>query len=295
MVGGSELARRRRQIGEVREIALSVAGVRTSYGGVVAVDGVSLDVAAGEVVGIIGPNGAGKTSLFDVISGFQPAERGSIFLFGADVTRLSPTHRATLGLQRSFQSVRLFPSLTVRDNIAVALETKLKAKSAALSALWLPPARSAEKVAQQRVDMLIELMGLEQHEDQVMSEISTGTRRVVDIACQLAARPKVLLLDEPSSGLAQTETEALGPIIMRISKDLDCALLIIEHDISLVSSISARLVAMDLGRPIAVGAPDTVLSVPTVRAAYFGGASEDIIHRSGQRRTAPATEEVVQV
>src|SRR5437588_715487 len=140
-----------------RPSALSVSGIRTSYGGVVAVVDLSLQVTAGEVVGIIGPNGAGKTTVFDVISGFQPAERGSVVLFGADVTRLAPSARARLGLQRSFQNVRLFPSLTVRDNIAVALETHLKARSAALAGLWLPNVRRAEARAQQRVDMLIEL------------------------------------------------------------------------------------------------------------------------------------------
>ena len=286
LLGGSEIARRRRELGDAREVALAVSGVRTSYGGVVAVDDVSLSLDEAEVMGVIGPNGAGKTTLFDVISGFQRAERGSISLFGADVTGLSPSARAKLGLQRSFQNVRLFPSLTVRDNIAVALETKLASSSAALAALWLPQARRSEAKAHQRVDMLIELMGLEEHEDKVMSEVSTGTRRIVDIACQLAARPRVLLLDEPSSGLAQTETEALGPIIARISKDLDCAVLIVEHDIPLVSSVSGSLLALDLGRVIAAGAPDDVLSSPLVRDAYFGGASEEVIQRSGQRQPA---------
>jgi branched-chain amino acid transport system ATP-binding protein len=203
---------------------------------------------------------------------------------------MSPPARAALGLQRSFQSVRLFPSLTVRDNVAVALETRIGARSALFAGLWLPNARHAEARAQQRVDMLIELMGLDEHQDRVMGEISTGTRRIVDIACQLAARPKVLLLDEPSSGLAQTETEALGPIIARISKDLDCAVLIIEHDIPLVSAVSARLVAMELGRVIAVGAPGEVIADPLVRAAYFGGASDDVIKRSGQRPAQSALE-----
>jgi branched-chain amino acid transport system ATP-binding protein len=271
---------------------LQATGIRTSYGGVVAVEDVSLEVCAGDVVGIIGPNGAGKTTLFDVLSGFQPAENGSVLLFGADVTGMSASARGALGLQRSFQSVRLFPSLTVRDNIAVALETHLNTRSAALSALWLPNARRAEAKAQQRVDQLIELMELDEHQDKVMSEMSTGMRRIVDIACQLAARPKVLLLDEPSSGLAQTETEALGPIISRISKDLDCAVLVIEHDIPLVTAVSSTLVAMDLGRVIATGTPDEVVSDPVVRNAYFGGASDRVVQRSGQRRKAPAWEVV---
>lgn len=293
VVGGSELARRRRAVEETREIALELSGVRTSYGGVVAVDDVSLDVAAGEIVGVIGPNGAGKTTLFDVISGFQPAERGSVRLLGTEVTGMAPPARAAQGLQRSFQDVRLFPSLTVRDNIAVALETHLQSRSAALSGLRLPVARRAERTAQQRIDMLIELMGLGDHQDKVMAELSTGTRRIIDIACQLAARPKVLLLDEPSSGLAQTETETLGPIIARISKDLDSAILLIEHDIPLVSAVSARLVAMDLGRVIAAGTPENVVNDPLVRQAYFGGASEEVIQRSGQRRM-PVREGAIQ-
>jgi ABC-type branched-subunit amino acid transport system ATPase component/ABC-type branched-subunit amino acid transport system permease subunit len=292
VIGGSELSRRRRDYDATRETALVVNDISTSYGGVVAVDGVNLDVRAGEVVGIIGPNGAGKTTLFDVISGFQRAHAGAILLLGADVTAESATARARLGLQRSFQSVRLFPSLSVRDNIAVAMENHVTTKSAVFAGLWLPNARRSERRVAQRVDMLIELMGLEPHAEKVMAEMSTGTRRIVDIACQLAARPKVLLLDEPSSGLAQTETEELGPVIARISKDLDCAVLVIEHDISLVSSISERLVAMERGRVIATGSATDVLSDPAVRAAYFGGASEEVIHRSGQAAVVPAQEAV---
>ena len=271
VLGGSEVRRRLKAVSDVRPTVLGVNAVRASYGGVLAVQGVDIELLAGEIVGIMGPNGAGKTTLFDVISGFHPASEGSIELVGADVTRLAPHARARLGLMRSFQSVRLFPSLTVRDNIAVALERHLQHKAAPLAALWLPPSRQAERKAQRRVDMLIELLGLKDQVDRTMAELSIGTRRLVDLACQLAARPRVLLLDEPSSGLAQTETEQLGPLISRIAKDLDAGVLIIEHDIALLAAVSDRLIAMDFGRVIASGASQEVLGDQNVRDSYFGG------------------------
>ena len=281
-VGGSgEVRRRLKNLGEVEENVLEVQGVSASYGGVTAVRDVSFSLNAGEIVGVIGPNGAGKTTLFDVISGFHKPDAGSIAVLGNDVTKLAPYARANLGLMRSFQNVRLFPSLTVRDNIAAAMERHVKWKESVFHALWLPNGRHAEAKVQARVDMLIELLGLGAQVDRTMAEISIGTRRIVDIACQLAARPRVLLLDEPSSGLAQVETEQLGPIIARIAKDLDAGILVIEHDIPLVSAIAGRLIALDLGAVIAEGAPAEVLADPRVRGAYFGGASESVIRRSG--------------
>jgi branched-chain amino acid transport system ATP-binding protein len=171
---------------------------------------------------------------------------------------------------RSFQSVRLFPSLSVRDTIAVALETRLKVKSSAFSGLWLPPARAEERRTDERVDGLLELLRLEKVADASIASLSLGTRRMVDLACQLAARPKVLLLDEPASGLAAGETELLGPLVRRISSDLDCAVLIIEHNVQVLASVADRLVAMRDGAVIAQGAPGVVLDAPEVRGAYFG-------------------------
>ena len=241
-----------------------------SYGSVRAVDDVSFDVAPGEVLGIIGPNGAGKTSLFDCLSGLLPATEGVVELAGRDITKLPPHKRAALGLMRSFQSVRLFPSLSVRDCIAVALETRLTVKSPVYAGLWLPPARAQERRVDERVEALLELLHLEPFADTQVGALSLGSRRMVDLACQLAARPKVLLLDEPAAGLAQSETELLGPLVSRISSDLDCAVLVIEHNIQVIASVAHRLIALDAGAVIAEGRPADVLGSDAVTAAYFG-------------------------
>jgi ABC-type branched-subunit amino acid transport system ATPase component/ABC-type branched-subunit amino acid transport system permease subunit len=272
--GGSELARARQALQQDREPVLVVEGLTAAYGDVRVVDDVSLEVVAGEVVGILGPNGAGKTSLFDALSGLLPVAEGTVTLLGEDVTRVSPHARAGRGLMRSFQSVRLFPSLTVRDCIAVALETRLSTRSAAFAGLWLPPARAEERRVQERVAVLLELLRLEPLADTPVASLSLGSRRMVDLACQLAARPKVLLLDEPASGLAAAETELLGPLVSRISSDLGCAVLVIEHNVSVLASVAHRLVAMQAGAVIAEGSPADVLADPAVRSAYFGAAQE---------------------
>jgi len=249
---------------------LKVDGVSASYGPVRVVDSVSFDIAGGEVLGVIGPNGAGKTSLFDCLSGLLPVADGTVELLGQDITGLAPYKRAKLGLMRSFQSVRLFPSLSVRDCIAVALETRLKVKSPVYAGLWLPPARTEERRVDERVDALLELLRLEKVADDQVGSLSLGSRRMVDLACQLAARPKVLLLDEPAAGLAQSETEVLGPLVGRISTDLDCAVLIIEHNVQVLASVAHRLLALDGGAVIAEGTPSDVLNDDAVTAAYFG-------------------------
>ena len=275
---GSELARARQALQGDREPVLVVEDLSAAYGEVRVVDAVDLEVAAGEVVGILGPNGAGKTSLFDALSGSLPVTGGTVTLLGEDVTGLSPHARAGRGLMRSFQSVRLFPSLTVRDCVAVALETRLTVKSAAFAGLWLPPARAEERRVAERVDVLLELLRLEAVADASVGALSLGTRRMVDLACQLAARPKVLLLDEPASGLASGETELLGPLVSRISSDLGCAVLIIEHNVQVLASVAHRLVAMQNGAVIAQGAPAAVLADPAVRSAYFGApAAPDLV------------------
>jgi ABC-type branched-subunit amino acid transport system ATPase component/ABC-type branched-subunit amino acid transport system permease subunit len=272
---GSELARAAAR--ETREPVLQVQGATAAYGPVRVVDDVSFEVTAGEVIGVLGPNGAGKTSLFDCLSGILPMSDGAVVLQGRDVTALRPHQRAELGLMRSFQSVRLFPSLTVRDCIAVALETRLTTKNPAAAALWLPPARTQERRVDERVDALLELLRLEGVADSAVGSLSLGARRMVDLACQLAARPKVLLLDEPASGLAHSETELLGPLITRISADLDCAVLIIEHNVAVLASVAHRLVAMRDGAVIADGAPTDVLADEAVRAAYFGTTTKELV------------------
>lgn len=254
-----------------------------SFGGIRAVDDVDLRVQPGEIVGLIGPNGAGKTTYFDLVTGFTPADGGQVILDGHDISALAPFQRARRGLGRSFQDARLFPSLTVAEAMAVALEQEIEVRSALAAMLYLPNVHDAEEKVRLRVDELIELLGLGAFRHKFLRELSTGSRRIVDLACVVAHRPRVVLLDEPSSGIAQRETEALAPVLTRIRDELGAALLVIEHDMPLVSTIADRIVALDQGAVIADGTANHVLHHPEVVASYLG-TNEDVIARSGERQ-----------
>jgi branched-chain amino acid transport system ATP-binding protein len=254
---------------------LELTGIRRRFGGVVALDDVSLTLHAGEIVGIVGPNGAGKTTLFDVVSGFVPPDAGSIVLHrdGAvvELTALSAHGRARLGLGRSFQDGRLFPALTVRETIAVACERSVQVRNPVAAAAHLPAVARSERAVHARVDELVALLGLGDSTDRFGHELSTGTRRIVDLACVLAHSPSVLLLDEPASGISQREAEALGPILRDVRDTLGAGMLVIEHDLGVLATVADRLVALDLGRVVASGPPGTVLADPAVSRSYLGG------------------------
>jgi branched-chain amino acid transport system ATP-binding protein len=253
---------------------------------------VSIEVARSEVLGIIGANGAGKTTFFDLVSGYLRPDEGRVLLDGRDITRLDPAGRAGHGLGRSFQDARLFPSLTVEEVVAVACERFVTSRNPVSAALRLPNAYDAERHVVARVDELLELLALERYRSTFVRELSTGTRRIVDLACVLAHEPDVILFDEPSSGIAQRETEALGPLLERIQRETQCALLVIEHDMPLITSVSDRIIALELGRPIAEGTPQEVIRDPQVITSYLGG-DLNAINRSGtdkrpsRRRKAP--------
>jgi branched-chain amino acid transport system ATP-binding protein len=261
---------------------LKVEGVSKTFGGISALTDVSLEVAEGEVLGFLGPNGAGKTTLFDVLCGYLPADRGDVLLDGVSIANLGPDARARRGLGRSFQDGRLFPALTVKETIAVALERSIDVRDPVAAALHLPSVADSEAKVRKRVEDLIELLGLGAFRDKYVRELSTGSRRVVDLACVLAHEPRVLFLDEPSSGIAQREAEALGPLLLRIRAMTGASLLIIEHDVPLLTTISDRMIALDLGEVVAVGAPDEVVHDPRVVASYLG-ESEQVVARSGPR------------
>jgi branched-chain amino acid transport system ATP-binding protein len=266
-------------------IALETAGLTVSFGGVRAVTDVDLSVHQGQILGLIGPNGAGKTTIFDLISGFVAPTAGRVRLQGEDVTDLTPDLRAVRGLGRSFQDARLFSAMTVRQTISVAFERHIKTRDAVAAALMSPATRSSERLLAEEVDRLIEIMNLEAFADKFVGELSTGSRRVVDIACSMAHDPKVLLLDEPSSGIAQRETEALGPLLLSIRERTGAALIVIEHDMPLIRSISDELIALETGMVIARGEPDDVINDPRVIEGYLGG-HEIVINRSGQEGEA---------
>ena len=258
--------------------------VMKRFGGIAAVDHVDLHVQPGEIVGLIGHNGAGKTTLMDCISGFLQTDGGRIWLRGVDITDWPPYRRATGAMARSFQDAMLYPGLTVFETIAVACERHLSSRDMFAAALQLPASYESELVVTAVVDELIDLMGLGAFKQKLTGELSTGTRRIVDLACILAQEPKVLMLDEPSGGVAQKETEALGPLLLRIREHTGCSLLVIEHDMPMISSICDRLVALELGGVIAEGTPQEVLSHPAVIASYLG-TDEEAIQRSGSRGT----------
>jgi ABC-type branched-subunit amino acid transport system ATPase component/MFS family permease len=251
-------------------VVLEVDGLRKRYGGITAVNDVNFTLREGEVLGLIGPNGAGKTTVFDLVSGFQRADGGRVVLEGVDVTGASAHERARLGLGRSFQSARLWPSLTVREALATGLEASVDVRAALPAMLNLPLVRDSEDRVMARVDELLELLAIGAWADRFVSELSTGVRRMVDLGVQLANEPSVLLLDEPSSGIAAKETEALGPTLKAVQRHLGCSLLLIEHDMPLVRSLADRLVALDTGAVVAEGRPDEVLAHPRVVESYLG-------------------------
>ena len=275
----SERERRALDLGEARSV-LEVEGLVKRYGGITAVDDVSFALREGEVLGIIGPNGSGKTTTFDLISGYQTPDAGVVRYQGVDITTLPPEERARRKLIRRFQDARLFPSLTVFETLLVALDQRLEVKSSVLSALALPQARRSERRIRQRAERLIELLELGAYRDKFVKELSTGLRRIVDLACVLATEPQVLLLDEPSSGIAQAEAEGLAPLLRRVRFETGCSILIIEHDMPLISAVADELIALDQGRFVMRGRPGEVLEDERVVESYLG-TSEEAVRRSG--------------
>ena len=277
--------------GGERRVVLETKGITRRFSGITAVDDVSIKLHEGEIVGIVGPNGAGKTTLFDLISGFLLPDSGSVIVEGVDVTRRRPQGRAKLGLARSFQDARLFGALTVHQAICVALDRPIQVWDPISAMLYFPNVVLAERRLGKRADELVKMMGLDDYRDKFVSDLSTGSRRIVDLACQIGIEPKVSLFDEPSSGIAQRETEALGPLLLRIRDITGASILLIEHDMPLVSSVSDRIIACDLGRVVVEGDWELVRNHPHVVASYLGSTRE-VIERSGPSQGSSTTEVV---
>ncbi len=241
-------------------------GVR--FGGVEAVSGATVLVGPDEIVGLIGTNGAGKSSFMNAVGGYVPSS-GRVELLGTDITRFPAPRRARAGLGRTFQAAALFPELTVRETVQVAMEARGRTPLIS-TALHLPRSFARERRRRAEADELIDFLGLGRYGDTHISDLSTGTRRIVEITGLLALGARVLCLDEPTAGVAQRETEAFGPLIVNIGHELGAAMLIIEHDMPLIMSISDRVYCLEAGRVIAEGTPTEIRNNPLVVASYLG-------------------------
>ena len=246
---------------------LKVDGIEVHYGGLIAVQGVSLHAPEGRITGLIGPNGAGKTTIFNALSGLLQPYAGSIALFGTDIVRQSPAARAQRGLGRTFQRMELFDSLTVFDNVALGREAGLAGRNPLRHLIGKPGDRSA---AEQAARNALSLCGLDELANRRVGSLSTGQRRLVELARTVAGNFRILLLDEPSSGLDHTETKRFGEILKRVVVDTGAGILLVEHDMALVMEVCQYLYVIDFGRPIFDGTPAEVAASDIVRSAYLG-------------------------
>ena len=267
--------------------ALECRNVTVRFGGITALDDVSLRVEPGETVALIGSNGAGKTTLMDCISGYLAPDAGHVLAFGAPVGALSPEYRAYAGVARTFQDARLYQGLTVRQCVLVALESRVS--SGLLSSLVRAPwERWAERERLAEADALLQRVGLWDARDVLLADLPTGTRRVCDVACAAALRPRLLLLDEPTAGVSHQEVPALLELVRSVRAELGCAVLLIEHDMAVVMNEADRIYVLEAGRVIAEGAPAAIASHPAVIEAYLGSGAAEKPKPARRRRQVKA-------
>jgi len=243
---------------------LEVRNVTKTFGSLVAVSGVSLDVAPGELRAVIGPNGAGKTTFFNMISGFTVPTQGAIVFDGKDVTSLPAYRRVKIGMARTFQITEIFPELTVRENVQIATEVAAGYRLRP----WIGRHHSAE--LSEQVDQTLELVGLTGKARRLVGELAHGDQRAAEIAMALALKPRLLLLDEPTAGMGDQETKEITALIRRLHKDSRYTIVLIEHDMQVVFHLADRITVLDQGRLLAQGAPEDIAGNDEVQAAYLG-------------------------
>ena len=248
---------------------LEVKIIYKSFGGVKAIQNFSIEVNAGEIHGIIGPNGAGKTTIFNTISGVYTADEGSVFLNGQDITKMEQYKITHLGMGRTFQNIRLFKGLTVEENVMCAFDPR--SSYSILGGLLPTPGRKREeKRGRELCKKYLDIVGMAEYLTEKPENLSYGMQRRIEIARALMCEPKILLLDEPAAGLNPTEVAELTELIQRISKELGFGIMLIEHRLELVMSISHVIHVQNFGETIAVGTPEEVQHNPAVIEAYLG-------------------------
>jgi len=263
---------------------LEIRDLVVAFGGLRAVDGVNVTVEPGSIVGLIGPNGSGKTTLLDAVSGLVVPAPGTLLLLdGEDLADYLPEERAALGVVRSFQDCRLYPELSVEDTLLLCEDARRRV-GVLSTTLQMPWARRSERDKRRAVDRAIASFGLERFRHHMTGHLSTGTRRVVDLASIVLAGPRLLLLDEPTAGIAQREAEAFIPLLRRLHDVTGATILLVEHDVPLVFELCSTVVVMQTGTVVASGSPDVVREDPRALAAYLG-ASDEALHVTGPVHT----------